>query len=455
MAFTTAEYVSSQERWNQLIRTLDNTTEFYNHLSIPLVDDGESKEIFFRFEFTPEGNIAMHVYVNGNPWRRFEIKPGKPFFLERIKMSMELYCIQGYGFFEYLDTMDMEPFTIFFLRSPENVLGQKGYRTRIVINDLEGDAVLSCHCDMRDVIENLYLAMLNFTGFLNLDKTVINENWVDYDRSKHLYRHMFLYDEVKSEIIERCLYSGKTIIKLTGEINKPDEVIRIDYDYSCAFWDFEGKGCGSLEEFQSDRGQFYSLAGAKNYMKWIEAISEIEPMSPAHRYNYVDRAFFKAACLDARNLLPGKFDVFMGNKFPKHAIEYDIDGKSIRKRHLFRIVSVFSEGLPEPKHPYWMGRNPYLTLTEHPGKLTQGDIVNNITQMMENDYRDRGEEPPAWQELRKEALYFYHENIERIDEMAKPGEELYEATDGLDDCSLTLSFANWMLWEFPRTEWES
>ena len=94
----------------------------------------------------------------------------------------------------------------------------------------------------------------------------------------------------------------------------------------------------------------------------------------------------------------------------------------------------------------------YLSLTNHPGQLTEGDIVSNIQRMMEMDlYED---EDVSWSQMRSRAREFYEENIERIMEMVYLRENLVEITEEQAEELQGLSFEDWMAWEFPRTEWD-
>jgi len=95
--------------------------------------------------------------------------------------------------------------------------------------------------------------------------------------------------------------------------------------------------------------------------------------------------------------------------------------------------------------------SPYLSLTNHPGVLIESDIVNNLVRMMELDE----EEQPNTQTYKQiwiEANRFYQENIERILEMVELRSELAEITAEEAEGYMNLTFEEWMLWEFPRTE---
>ena len=92
----------------------------------------------------------------------------------------------------------------------------------------------------------------------------------------------------------------------------------------------------------------------------------------------------------------------------------------------------------------------YLSLTNHPGTLTESDILNNLERMIQGDL----EEELPWKELRSRARWFYEENIERILEMVKPGEELVEIPKEEAEEYQSLTFSEWKEWEFPRNEWD-
>lgn len=94
--------------------------------------------------------------------------------------------------------------------------------------------------------------------------------------------------------------------------------------------------------------------------------------------------------------------------------------------------------------------NSYLSLTNHPGTLTESDILNNLERMIQADE----EEELPWKELRSRARWFYEENIERILEMVEPGEELVEIPEEEAEEYQSLTFSEWIEWEFPRTEWD-
>ena len=95
----------------------------------------------------------------------------------------------------------------------------------------------------------------------------------------------------------------------------------------------------------------------------------------------------------------------------------------------------------------------YLSLTNHPGTLTERDILNNLERMMTLEAEEESEEmnPKAIQE---EANRFYQENIERIIEMVKPGTKLLEIPQEEAEEYQNLTFSEWEQWEFPRNEWD-
>lgn len=92
----------------------------------------------------------------------------------------------------------------------------------------------------------------------------------------------------------------------------------------------------------------------------------------------------------------------------------------------------------------------YLSLTNHPGTLTESDILNNLERMIQADL----EEELPWRELRSRARSFYEENIERILEVVKLGEELVEIPEEKAEEYQSLTFSEWEQWEFPRSEWD-
>ena len=102
---------------------------------------------------------------------------------------------------------------------------------------------------------------------------------------------------------------------------------------------------------------------------------------------------------------------------------------------------------------FYIVSNPYLSLTGHPGTLSDLDIVRNLARMMENDYTERGEEAPGWEALMEMAWQFYGQNREKIDHMASRGAELVLA-DELEESSLTVCFENWLRWDFEDVEWD-
>lgn len=98
--------------------------------------------------------------------------------------------------------------------------------------------------------------------------------------------------------------------------------------------------------------------------------------------------------------------------------------------------------------------DPYLSLTDHPGELTENDILHNLDRMMEMDMDEEEKENMTWTQLRGIVRDFYEENKERILEMVKPWAELKEITEEQAEEIQNLSFEEWQAWEFPRTEWD-
>lgn len=92
--------------------------------------------------------------------------------------------------------------------------------------------------------------------------------------------------------------------------------------------------------------------------------------------------------------------------------------------------------------------NCYLSITDHPGTLKEADILNNLARMMQQD------EDISLKEARIRANEFYQENIERILEMVELGAKLQEVSEDEAEEAMSLTFNEWMEWEFPRTEWD-
>ena len=90
----------------------------------------------------------------------------------------------------------------------------------------------------------------------------------------------------------------------------------------------------------------------------------------------------------------------------------------------------------------------YLSITDHPGTLKETDVVNNLARMMQED------EEISPKEARIIANEFYQENIERILEMVELGAKLQEVSQDEAEETMNLTFSGWMVWEFPRTEWD-
>ena len=91
----------------------------------------------------------------------------------------------------------------------------------------------------------------------------------------------------------------------------------------------------------------------------------------------------------------------------------------------------------------------YLSITDHPGTLTERDIVNNLERMMKLE--NERTEP---KEIRMEANRFYQENIERIMQMVKPGQKLQAITPEEAEVYLDFPFSDWEQTEFPPMEWD-
>ena len=91
--------------------------------------------------------------------------------------------------------------------------------------------------------------------------------------------------------------------------------------------------------------------------------------------------------------------------------------------------------------------NCYLTLTTHPGTLTEQDILKNLERMasLEEDSAPR-----------QTALSIYSENLDRIMELANPGTDLIQVEDPkslLEDLE-AMPLHLWQETYLPRTEWD-
>ena len=91
----------------------------------------------------------------------------------------------------------------------------------------------------------------------------------------------------------------------------------------------------------------------------------------------------------------------------------------------------------------------HLSITKHPGTLTEQDIVNNLERMMMLEAEENQQKS-----IRTEANRFYQENVERIMQMVKPGQKLQKITQEEAEVYLTLTFSEWEQSEFPQTEWD-
>lgn len=94
-----------------------------------------------------------------------------------------------------------------------------------------------------------------------------------------------------------------------------------------------------------------------------------------------------------------------------------------------------------------------LSVTNHPGELTERDIMSNLVRMMRLDTENQ-EQEVSQRMLQTEANQFYQENVERLLEMVKPGVSLQEIPKEELEGTLSISFSEWEQSEFPRTEWD-
>ena len=101
-----------------------------------------------------------------------------------------------------------------------------------------------------------------------------------------------------------------------------------------------------------------------------------------------------------------------------------------------------------------------LTLTTHPGTLTEWDIKDNLRRMMRVEAEQEGEEEPNWREILHRAEDLYWENIDRILQLARPGEELIPleelemSEEDLDNELWEMGLSQWIDWKLNETDWD-
>ena len=104
-----------------------------------------------------------------------------------------------------------------------------------------------------------------------------------------------------------------------------------------------------------------------------------------------------------------------------------------------------------------------LTLTDHPGKLTEHDVADNLIRMMELDQEELEENQRASRKgLRETAWSFMYDNLDRILQMAPyhlgenqvPLESLGLSEDDLENELWAMGFQAWKMWKFDQCEWD-
>lgn len=138
------------------------------------------------------------------------------------------------------------------------------------------------------------------------------------------------------------------------------------------------------------------------------------------------------------------------------AVYPPVESKAIRKAEsfddLYEIINeVLNSKERQMEQKYYVAEKGswHLSITKHPGTLTEQDIVNNLERMMMLEA-----EVNQHKSIRTEANRFYQENVERILQMVKPGQKLQEITQEEAEVYLTLTFSEWEQSEFPQTEWD-
>lgn len=101
-----------------------------------------------------------------------------------------------------------------------------------------------------------------------------------------------------------------------------------------------------------------------------------------------------------------------------------------------------------------------LSLTTHPGTLTEQDIIDNLERMMRLEAEQQGEEEPNWRELLRAANDLYWENVDRMIQLARPGDNLIPldslqmTEEDLDNELWEMGISPWMEWKFNEVEWD-
>lgn len=98
----------------------------------------------------------------------------------------------------------------------------------------------------------------------------------------------------------------------------------------------------------------------------------------------------------------------------------------------------------------------YLSLTRHNGVVTEQDIIRNLERMIITSILEdeRDKMPPTPQSVHDQAVKFFKEEQERLNQMVALGTELIPIS--LDEAKeiQEMGFAKWKQWEFETMEWD-
>ena len=101
-----------------------------------------------------------------------------------------------------------------------------------------------------------------------------------------------------------------------------------------------------------------------------------------------------------------------------------------------------------------------LSLTTHPGKLTEYDIRSNLKRMMILQAELDGEEEITWEDVSDEANRLYFDNEDRMIQLARPGDDLVPleslglSEEDLDNELWSMGIDLSVAWKFSDAEWE-
>lgn len=307
----TAEELREQSRrLNAMVREsdskrFDSLLSFHNWLLEYEHDEGDA-ELFFRFVGPKDGVISLEIYKDGTLWDSLDLKNECNPFL-RLRRVLEGVCVDSEG----EDNENNEPiYCPYFLNIGDGCF---------ILSKKDGQR-LECSCDMKDTVENLYLAGLEFLGLFCRQKDFARE-WFNREERDD-YAHFELYNQFKSDIVEAALYSGKEEIEFPDR-NMPSikETYRLDFDYGCVFWDHEGAGAGDWDLLSADIGDI-DFSSSTEMKEWSDACwNKLDMICSNPKYIREDSLpdiipLQEKAALSARALLPKSFDLFCFAKFP-------------------------------------------------------------------------------------------------------------------------------------------